>query len=168
MKFCFIEYMKPFLRRLRLWILHSFGFLQKHVGKAILFAEAIKTVVNHPGVNLFVLSSKNKTDDIILNFLKAYIDDFLKALNTGKECLDKTELSEKVTCFVEKLSQYPSWIQDAVYLNLASKIIMKEQGLSKYEAHTIVQNYYHSLKANDRLPKFDLSEMNIISIREKK
>jgi hypothetical protein len=135
------------------------NMVQRNAEQIVRALEAIKMVVNNPGLNLVIALTKNKVDDAILKYIQLGLP---KAIGTVKfvgslnNCLAKDDLNEKINCLADVLQSLPITHRNKFYLDLAKstlitilnehKVVMDDDAITH-----IIEGHYHTLKAEREL-----------------
>ena len=139
-----VLFFNTFFSKIRKW-------LDKEGPNIVRFLNAVKTVVDNPGVNLAVAASQNKIDDAVLKWLQVYLAKAITVLNIQIECDAKGSDIEKIECYISHLRTLSPEMQNAIRFKTASimlRLKRDEKGiqLSDSEIDTLIQLEVSKLK----------------------
>lgn len=162
--------MKKLLEKIKLFFIMTFGgakkveeFLKLHVDDAISLIQQIKAWVDDPTLDFIIqLSPKKYRDKIteVLAKVEVVLDEVLKGLNIGKECLEKLTFKERLACAVDYIRNMTQEQREETYrkigveyIQITSKETNGGQPIPESMARTFLEMQYQALKAEEKLPK---------------
>jgi hypothetical protein len=157
--------MKKLLEKIKLFFVMIFGggkkleeFLKLHVDDAISFIQQIKRWVDDPTLDFLIqLSPKKYRDKIneVLAKVEAVLDEVLKGLNIGKECLEKLTFKERLACAVDYIRNKTQEEREEIYrqigvkyIQITSKDYNNGSPIPESTARALLEMQYSALKAD--------------------
>jgi hypothetical protein len=157
--------MKKLWEKIKLGFLMFFGsakkledFLKLHVDDAISFIQQIKKLVDDPTLNFLIQLSPKKYRDKIneaLAKVEMVLDEVLKGLDVGKECMEKLTFKERLACVVDYIRNKTQPEREEIYRQIGVtylQIIHKQetgQKLPESMARTLLEMQYQALRAEE-------------------
>ncbi len=111
----------------------------EHAATALSITQAIKSFLDTGVLDIVVLFTKTKADDIALARLNTALITAIDALQLVEGCKGAFSLKEKVSCLLEGLRLLSPHMRDAVLIKLANLLTAHLDG-NRYK-----QNFYDAL-----------------------
>ena len=118
-------------------------FYQNTAKQVLGFTELVKSVINNPELQIFVLATENKIDDVVLAAFRSIMNTLFPS-DTGKPLTD-----EEIQQTLSEVSQnYPKELVDAMLHKIASSLVfqIKNGEVTQSDADMLISVAYSKFK----------------------